>query len=164
MSCGSSLSSRTLIKCLYSFQKSIGYITDPLPDFYFRSVFSHVPLLRELFLVTPQMQIQCSPCGPMCTMHCDTPQVTGQVTFRLVRVSSFELRRTISWHNGGTRLESVQKECQREKNEEESFKEKGQAIPDSDTIVIQRLSAKASGKAQKYASWCQRIRAVPRVW
>ena len=43
-------------------------------------------------------------------------------------------------------------------------KEKGQAIPDSDTIVIQRLSAKVSGKAQKYASWCQRIRAVPRVW
>ena len=30
-------------------------------------------------------------------------------------------------------------------------KEKGQAIPDSDTIVIQRLSAEVSGKAQKYA-------------
>lgn len=30
-------------------------------------------------------------------------------------------------------------------------KEKGKAIPDSDTIVIQQLSAEVSGKAQKYA-------------
>ena len=75
VSCGSCLSSRSQSVLLWSSVFTLfrrASVTPPSPpsDFYLRSVFSHVPSLRELFLVTPQMQIaSCTPCGPMLFFH-----------------------------------------------------------------------------------------------
>ena len=71
MSCGSSLSSRGQSVLLWSsvftlFRRALVTPPSPPSDFYSRSVFFHVLPLRELFLVTPKMQIaSCTPCGPM---------------------------------------------------------------------------------------------------
>ena len=51
MSCGSSLSSRTLIKCFYPLQKSIGYTTIPSPIFTFDQCFPMYPCFVSYFCI-----------------------------------------------------------------------------------------------------------------
>ena len=51
VSCGSSLSSRTLIKCFYFFQKSIGYTTIPSPIFTIDQCFPMYPCFVSYFCI-----------------------------------------------------------------------------------------------------------------